>query len=65
MDKPRIVCVVGTRPDTIKTAPVIKELRKFSEAETLVVSTGQHREMLEQALAAFDLSADHDLAIMQ
>ncbi|MEQ1823015.1 MAG: UDP-N-acetylglucosamine 2-epimerase (non-hydrolyzing) [Fimbriimonadaceae bacterium] len=65
MDKPRIICVVGTRPDTIKTAPVVKELRKFPEAETLVVSTGQHREMLEQALAAFDLKADHDLAIMQ
>ncbi len=66
MDRPRIVCVVGTRPDTIKTAPVIRELRKFSDvAETIVVATGQHREMLKQALEAFDLTADYDLEIMQ
>lgn len=65
-NKPRIVCVVGTRPDTIKTAPVIRELRKFSDVgETIVVATGQHREMLKQALEAFDLTADHDLEIMQ
>lgn len=64
--RPRIVCVVGTRPDTIKTAPVVRALRAYSDqAETLVVATGQHREMLAQALAAFDLTADHDLAIMQ
>ncbi len=65
MPKPRIVCVVGTRPDTIKTAPVVKELRRFDAVDTLLVATGQHREMLAQALAAFDLSADRDLAIMQ
>ena len=65
MPKPRIVCVVGTRPDTIKTAPVVKELRRFDAVDTILVATGQHREMLAQALAAFDLSADRDLAIMQ
>jgi UDP-N-acetylglucosamine 2-epimerase (non-hydrolysing) len=66
MSKPRIVCVVGTRPDTIKTAPVIRELRAYSDvAETIVVATGQHREMLHQALTAFDLTADRDLEIMQ
>lgn len=65
MAKPRIACVVGTRPDTIKTAPVVQELRRFDAAETLVIATGQHREMLAQALAAFDLAADRDLAIMQ
>jgi UDP-N-acetylglucosamine 2-epimerase (non-hydrolysing) len=66
MSKPRIVCVVGTRPDTIKTAPVIRELRKYSDqAETLVIATGQHREMLQQALEAFELTADRDLEIMQ
>jgi UDP-N-acetylglucosamine 2-epimerase (non-hydrolysing) len=63
--KPRILCVVGTRPDTIKTAPVVRELRRFDEVETILVATGQHREMLAQALDAFDLKADHDLAIMQ
>jgi UDP-N-acetylglucosamine 2-epimerase len=57
--------VVGTRPDTIKTAPVVQELRRYDEVETFLVATGQHREMLAQALAAFDLHADRDLAIMQ
>lgn len=65
MAKPRIVCVVGTRPDTIKTAPVVQELRRYPHAETLLVATGQHREMLAQALSAFGLDADRDLAIMQ
>lgn len=65
MGKPRIVCVVGTRPDAIKTAPVVLELRRFaSKVECLLVATGQHREMLVQALRSFDLEADRDLNIM-
>lgn len=65
MAKPLVICVVGTRPDAIKSAPVIRELRRFDhQIETLVVATGQHREMLAQALAAFDLTADVDLDIM-
>lgn len=46
-------------------APLVIELRKHAELETLLVSTGQHREMLSQALGAFGLSPDHDLDIMQ
>lgn len=66
MPKPVVACVVGTRPEAIKVAPVVSELRKFSsEISTILVSTGQHREMLEQALGAFDLKPDEDLAIMQ
>src|SRR5436305_1038479 len=66
MDKPRIVCVVGTRPEAIKVAPVVLELRRYSKLiETVLVSTGQHREMLIQALDAFGLAPDEDLAIMQ
>lgn len=65
MAKPRIICVVGTRPEAIKVAPVVLELRKFPEVDTLLVSTGQHREMLEQSLVAFGLKADRDLGIMQ
>ena len=65
MAKPRIVLVVGTRPEAIKVAPVVQELRRYSEVETILVSTGQHREMLATALAAFDLTPDEDLAIMQ
>lgn len=66
MAKPVVACVVGTRPDAIKSAPVILELRRFSEEiDTLVVSTGQHREMLRQALDAFSLEPDVDLGIME
>lgn len=59
------MCVVGTRPDTIKTAPVVQELRRYDAVETILLATGQHREMLAQALAAFGLTPDRDLAIMQ
>lgn len=66
MAKPRVLAVVGTRPDAIKTAPVVRELRRYEdEVETVLVATGQHREMLAQALEAFELASDHDLAIMQ
>ncbi len=65
MPKPTIVCVCGTRPDTIKMAPVVLALRQFSDlVDTVLVSTGQHREMLDQALAAFGMRADVDLGIM-
>src|SRR3954453_5153191 len=63
--KPRIVCVVGTRPEAIKMAPVVLELRRFPQVETVLASTGQHREMLVQALGAFGLAPDVDLGIMQ
>jgi UDP-N-acetylglucosamine 2-epimerase (non-hydrolysing) len=65
MANPRFVCVVGTRPEAIKMAPVVLELRRFPEVDTILASTGQHKEMLEQALGAFGLKPDEDLAIMQ
>ncbi len=66
MAKPRIVCVVGTRPDAIKSAPVVLELKKFPDlCEIVLVSSGQHREMLDQALDSFGLKADYDLEIMR
>lgn len=66
MAKPKVLFVVGTRPDAIKSAPVVKEFMRYSDkVDTCLVATGQHREMLDQALATFDLKADHDLAIMQ
>jgi len=65
MARPRVACIVGTRPDTIKMAPVILELQRYSDrVEPLVLSTGQHREMLDQALGTFGIRADHDLEIM-
>lgn len=65
MDKPRIILVVGTRPEAIKVAPLVLEFRKFPQVETILASTGQHREMLAQALGAFGLKPDLDLDIMQ
>lgn len=66
MAKPRIVCVVGTRPDAIKSAPVILELQKFSEqVDTVVIATGQHVEMLRGALKSFGVTEDVNLEIMQ
>ncbi len=65
MSKPTLFCVVGTRPEAIKMAPVVEELRRYGElAETRLISTGQHREILLQALATFGLKPDEDLEIM-
>ncbi len=56
--------VVGTRPEVIKLAPVVAALRRQG-TPTFLLSTGQHREMLAQILAVFDLEPDRDLAVMQ
>jgi UDP-N-acetylglucosamine 2-epimerase (non-hydrolysing) len=61
----RILTVLGTRPEVIKLAPVVAELRRDPEIDTVVVATGQHREMLDQALAQFELEADIDLGVMR
>lgn len=58
--------VIGTRPEAIKMAPVIKELAKYPDrARSLVCITGQHREMLDQVLGLFGTQADYDLDLMQ
>lgn len=56
--------IFGTRPEAIKMAPVIKELKKHPEIETKVCVTAQHREMLDQVMDLFQLHADYDLNIM-
>ena len=62
----KIICIVGTRPEAIKMAPVILELReKIKSHSVKLVSTGQHREMLTQTLSIFGLRPDLDLEIMQ
>ena len=64
--KKRVGIVFGTRPDAIKMAPVILELRQHpDEFETVAISTGQHRQMLDQVLQAFDVSADIELDVMR
>ncbi|MBI2677650.1 MAG: UDP-N-acetylglucosamine 2-epimerase (non-hydrolyzing) [Candidatus Koribacter versatilis] len=58
--------VLGTRPEALKLVPVLRELRRHRDhLRTLVISTGQHREMLDQVLRPFDLSVDHDMSLMQ
>ena len=62
---PAVVAVVlGTRPEAIKLAPVIRELGRRERIQPVVVSTGQHREMLGQALSFYDLVPDVDLDLM-
>lgn len=62
----RVTCVFGTRPDAVKMAPVVLELRKHPQDFAVrVVVTGQHREQLDQVLRVFEIVPDHDLAIMQ
>ena len=60
----RILILMGTRPEAIKMAPVVMALRKHSGFDVLLCSTGQHKEMLTQALSDFGLKPDRDLAVM-
>jgi UDP-N-acetylglucosamine 2-epimerase (non-hydrolysing) len=61
-----ITVIVGTRPEAIKMAPVIRELRRHPDLfNTTVMSTGQHREMLDQALGLFGITPDVDLRLMR
>lgn len=59
------MCVVGTRPEAIKMAPVILALKKEAWAEVRVLATAQHRHMLDQVLNFFDIQPDIDLDIMR
>lgn len=61
----RILCVVGTRPEAIKMAPVILALRREPWASVRVLATAQHRHMLDQVLSLFDILPDVDLDVMQ
>ena len=61
----RITCVVGTRPEAIKMAPLILTLKKDKRFAVTVLATGQHTEMLHQALSHFGIAADVDLNIMR
>ena len=62
----RVVIAIGTRPEAIKLAPVVHELTgRPDEFETIVVSTGQHREMLRQVFEATGIQPDVDLDLMR
>jgi UDP-N-acetylglucosamine 2-epimerase (non-hydrolysing) len=63
--KNKILSIIGTRPEAIKMAPVIKEIAKRKSLESVVCVTGQHRHMLDQVMEIFDLHADFDLNLMR
>ncbi len=63
--KKKIICVVGTRPEAIKMAPVILALKQEPWAEVKVLATAQHRHMLDQVLNFFGIKPDIDLDIMR
>ena len=65
MDKVKVMTVFGTRPEAIKMAPLVKELEKREEIESIVCVTAQHRQMLDQVLERFGITPDYDLNIMQ
>ena len=64
-DRPRVLLILGTRPEAIKLFPVIRALRTEPRLEVLVATTGQHREMVDQILGPFGIAPDHDLDIMR
>lgn len=61
----KILLVFGTRPEAIKMCPLVKELKSRENAETVVCVTGQHRQMLDAVLEAFEVVPDYDLSIMK
>ena len=61
----KIMVVFGTRPEAIKMCPLVKELKSRDNINTVVCVTGQHRQMLDQVLSAFDVKPDYDLSIMK
>lgn len=61
----KILIVFGTRPEAIKMAPVVTAFKNSSALDLRVCVTGQHRQMLDQVLALFDIKPDYDLDIMK
>src|SRR4051794_11782347 len=66
MERKKLLFIFGTRPEAIKMAPVIMECKKHSDKlDTIICTTGQHKEMLYQVLDFFQIKPDYDLALMQ
>ena len=61
----RVMSVFGTRPEAIKMAPLVKELSRREDVESLCCVTAQHREMLDSVLDIFKIKPDYDLNIME
>lgn len=65
MSMKKIMLVFGTRPEAIKMCPLVIELKKRNQIQTIVCVTGQHRQMLDSVLKAFSVIPDYDLSIMK
>ena len=63
--KKKVMLVFGTRPEAIKMCPLVNELKTRESIHTIVCVTGQHRQMLDQVLDAFQVTPDYDLSIMK
>jgi UDP-N-acetylglucosamine 2-epimerase (non-hydrolysing) len=63
--KPRVLVIIGTRPEGIKLAPVVRALKRHDALETRVALTGQHGPLMDQVIDVFGLPVDHDLQIMR
>ncbi len=64
--RPVVAVVVGTRPEAIKLIPVVRELQRQGDSlQTIVISTGQHREMLDQVIRPLNITIDHDMSLME
>ena len=61
----KIMSIFGTRPEAIKMAPLVKAIEQAADLESMVVVTAQHREMLDQVLALFEITPDYDLNLMK
>lgn len=61
----KVMLVFGTRPEAIKMCPLVNELKKREDLQTVVCVTGQHRQMLDMVLEAFGVTPDYDLSIMK
>ena len=61
----KVISIFGTRPEAIKMAPLVKELEKRKEIESIVVVTAQHRQMLDSVLDTFKIKPNYDLNIMK
>lgn len=61
----KVMLVFGTRPEAIKMCPLVNELKSRENIETIVCVTGQHRQMLDQVLATFEVVPNYDLSIMK
>ena len=65
MKKIKVMTIFGTRPEAIKMAPLVNELKKDESIEDIVCVTAQHRQMLDQVLEIFDIKPDYDLNVMK